>query len=135
MESKIVADVASATLDGSINFPEVVRQLLEAGVEYYHVDYVALQKTYYSASGEIIKTPINYEDLPAVRYEFNVNALREAISDSQQNGQQYRDFTKRAMSAGVQSYTAFLCGRRVTYVGRLGDQYTEWFPGAEPQKA
>ncbi|HFG1959395.1 TPA: hypothetical protein ACGF6D_003520, partial [Vibrio cholerae] len=66
MESKIVADVARATLDGSINFPEVVRQLLEAGVEYYHVDYVALQKTYYSASGEIIKTPINYEDLPAV---------------------------------------------------------------------
>lgn len=135
MESKIVADAARATLDGSIPFPEVVRQLLETGVEYYHVDYVALQKTYYSASGEIIKTPINYEDLPAVGYEFNVKALREAILDSQQNGQLYRDFTKRAMIAGVQSYTAFLCGRRVIYSGRLGDQHTEWFPGAGPQEA
>lgn len=135
MESKIVADAARATLSGSISFPEVVRLLLDTGVEYYHVDYVALQKTYYSASGEIIKTPINYEDLPTVGYEFNINALRAAILDSQQNGQHYQDFTKRAMSAGVQSYTVFLCGQRVTYWGRLGDQHTEWFPGSGPQKA
>lgn len=135
MESKIVTEAARATLDGSIPFPEVVRRLLETGVEYYHVDYVTLQKTYYSASGDVIKTSINYEGLPTVASELNVEALRAAILDSQQNGQHYRDFTKRAMSAGVQGYIAFLRGMRVTYWGRGGDQHIEWFPGAKPQNS
>lgn len=135
MQSEIVAEAARATLDGSIPFPEVVRRLMETGVEYYHVDYVALQKTYYSASGEIIKTPINYEGLPSVSADFNADALRMAILDSQQNGQHYRDFTTRAMRAGVQGYIAFLRGQRVTYWGRNGDQHIEWFPGAKPASA
>lgn len=132
MKSEVVAEAARATLDGSIPFPEVVRRLIETGVEYYHVDYVALQKTYYSAAGEIIKTPINYEGLPSVAAAFDLDALRAAILDSQQNGQHYRDFTKRAMNAGVQGYIAFLRGKRVTYWGRGGDNHTEWFPGANP---
>jgi len=133
MESKIVAEAARATLDGSIPFPEVGRRLIETGVEYYHVDYVALQKTFYSASGEIIRTTINYEGLPPVATDFNLDSLRAAIFDSQQNGQQYTEFSKRAMNAGVQGYIAFLRGKRVTYWGRSGDQHTEWFPGAKPQ--
>jgi uncharacterized protein YbcV (DUF1398 family) len=67
-----------------------------------------------------------------VAAEFNATRLRAAFLDSQQHGQQYRDFTRRAMEAGVQGYIAFLRGRRVTYWGRDGDQYTEWFPGAGP---
>ncbi|OYY73215.1 MAG: DUF1398 domain-containing protein [Gammaproteobacteria bacterium 28-57-27] len=132
MKSEVVAEAARATLDGSIPFPEVVRRLIETGVEYYHVDYVALQITYYSASGEVIKTPINYEGLPSVAADFDLAALKAAILDSQQNGQHYKDFTKRAMSAGVQGYIAFLRGKRVTYWGRGGDNHTEWFPGANP---
>ena len=132
MKSEVVAEAARATLEGSIPFPEVVRRLIETGVEYYHVDYVALQKTYYSASGEIIKTPINYEGLPSVAADFDLDVLRAAILDSQQNGQHYRDFTKRVMNAGVQGYMAFLRGKRVTYWGRGGDNHTEWFPGVNP---
>ncbi len=135
MESNIVAEAARATLDGSIPFPEVVRRLVETGVEYYHVDYVALQMTYYSASGGVLKTPINYEGLPSVASEFDLVGLRAAILDSQQNGQHFRDFTLRAMNAGVEGYIAFLRGKRVTYWGRGGDQHTEWFPGAQPSKA
>ena len=66
--------------------------------------------------------------------DFDAAALKAAIVDSRQNGQKYRDFTSRAMSAGVQSYYAFLRGRRVTYLGRNGDQHTEWFPGAAPTR-
>ncbi len=135
MESNIVAEAARATLDGSIPFPEVVRRLVETGVEYYHVDYVALQMTYYSASGGVLKTPINYEGLPSVASEFDLVGLRAAILDSQLNDQHFRDFTQRAMNAGVQGYIAFLRGQRVTYWGRGGDQHTEWFPGAQPSKA
>jgi uncharacterized protein YbcV (DUF1398 family) len=129
----LIGEVARATLAGRISFPEVVRQLIETGVEYFHVDYVGLRKTFYSANGELVVTPINYEGLPLVAAEFDLAALRAAILDSQQHGQTYRDFTKRAMQAGVQGYFAFLRGKRVTYWGRGGDQHTEWFPGFRPQ--
>jgi uncharacterized protein YbcV (DUF1398 family) len=132
MNSEIIAEAARATLAGTMSFPEVVGQLLAAGVEYYHVDYVAMRKTFYSAAGETVVTPINYEGLPAVAADFDAAALRANILDSQRNGQAYRDFTRRAMVAGVQGYFAFLRGKRVTYWGRSGDQHTEWFPGAAP---
>jgi uncharacterized protein YbcV (DUF1398 family) len=133
MNTEIVAEAARATLTGSIPFPEVVRRLIETGVECYHVDYVALRKSFYSATGEVVTTPINYEGLPPVAVNFNGAALRAAIVDSQRHGQHYRDFTRRAMEAGVQGYIAFLRGQRVTYWGRNGDQHTEWFPGAAPK--
>lgn len=132
MNTEIVTEAARATLAGSIPFPEVVRRLIETGVEYYHVDYIALRKSFYSAVGGVITTPITYEGLPPVAAEFDASGLRAAILDSQRHGQHYRDFTRRAMEAGVQGYIAFLRGRRVTYWGRGGDQHTEWFPGAGP---
>ena len=132
MKSEVVAEAARATLNGSMAFAEIVGRLIETGVEYYHVDYVALQKSFYSATGEMIKTPITYENLPSIAADFDVDALKADILDSQQNGQLYKDFTKRAMSAGVQGYMAFLRGKRVTYWGRGGDSHTEWFPGAKP---
>lgn len=132
MNTETVTEAARATLDGSIPFPEVVRRLIETGVEYYHVDYVALQKRFYSSTGDVVTTPIPYEGLPHVAADFDAAGLRAAILDSQRHGQHYRDFTRRAMAAGVQGYIAFLRGLRVTYWGRGGDQHTEWFPGANP---
>lgn len=133
MNSQIIAEVSKATLDGTMPFPEVVRLLLATGVEYYHVDYVALRKTFYGAEGAaVVTTSIPYEDLPPVAQDFDVAALRADIADSQQKNQPYRDFTRRAMAAGVQGYFAFLRGKRVSYFGRQGDQHVEWFPGAGP---
>ncbi len=114
-----------------MSFPEVVRQLLEAGVEYYHVDYVGRRKTFYGVEGEMVVSSIDFEGLPAVAAHFDAASLRANILDSQQRHQPYRDFTRRAMAAGAQSYMAFLRGRRVTYLGRDGASHTEWFPGAE----
>jgi uncharacterized protein YbcV (DUF1398 family) len=114
-------------------FPQIVAKLIAADVEYYHVDYVGCCKRFYDAAGSCVVTPITYEGLPEVAAEFDAQALRDDIRDSQQNGQHYRDFTLRAMRAGVQGYFAFLRGKRVTYLGRAGDQHTEWFPGAGPK--
>ena len=135
MNTEIIVETARATLAGTISFPEVVRDLLAASVEYYHVDYVGMRKTFYGANGDMVVTPIAYEGLSPVASELSVENLRAAILDSQRNGQKYRDFTRRAMEAGVQSYFAFLRGKRVTYLGRTGDQHTEWFPGATPLKS
>lgn len=133
MDTEIVVQVARATLAGDIAFPDVVRQLMKTGVEYYHVDYVALKKTFYSADGHTTTTPIPYEQLPAVAADFDVVGLKAAIFNSQYHQQTYRDFTRRAMQAGVQGYIAFLRGQRVTYWGRDGEQHTEWFPGTSPK--
>jgi hypothetical protein len=112
----------------------VVAALIAAGVEYYHVDYIGLSKRFYSGSGDLVVTPIPYENLPPVAEAWNLEGLRAAIYDSQHNNQKYRDFTIRAMRAGVQGYYAFLKGKRVIYIGRLGDEHTEWFPGAGPDR-
>jgi len=134
MNTEIITQTAQKTLEGTISFPDVVSQLLAAGVEYYHVDYVALRKRFYSADGGAVVTPITYEGLPKVASEFSTEKLRANILDSQRNGQKFRDFSRRAMEAGVQGYYAFLRGKRVTYIGRQGDQHTEWFPGAAPSQ-
>ena len=133
MNTELITAAAKATLTGDMPFPQIVAQLIEAGVEFYHVDYLALRKTFYDGNGGIVTTAIPYENLPTVAADFDAPALRANILDSQQKNQHYRDFTTRAMQAGVQGYFAFLRGQRVTYFGRQGDQHTEWFPGAKPQ--
>lgn len=132
MNTSIINETARKTLAGEISFPEVVGQLLAAGVEYYQVDYVGRRKTFFGADGDIVVTPIDYEGLPPVAKDFSGEGIRADILDSQLRGQKYHDFTRRAMEAGVQGYFAFLRGKRVTYFGRQGDQHTEWFPGATP---
>ena len=133
MNSELVLQAVHATLAGSLPFSDIVRHLIEAGVEYYHVDYIQLQFTFHGANAASVVAPLTFEGLPAVAKDFDVAALRQAILDSQQDGQQFREFSQRAMRAGVQGYFAFLKGARVTYLGRQGDQHTEWFPGAEPK--
>lgn len=134
MNAHLVVEAARATLLGSTPFPEIVGKLMSAGVEYYHVDYISLRFTFYGAEGDVVVAPLTYEDLPPVASDFDATVLREAILDSQQMGQPYRDFSHRAMKAGVQGYFAFLRGQRVIYIGRQGDLHTEWFPGKGPQQ-
>ncbi len=77
-----------------------------------------------------MSAPLLFEGLPPTSEHFNAALLKAAILDSQQHGQTFRAFCERAVKARVQSYFAFLRSKRVTYLGRQGDQHTEWFPGA-----
>jgi uncharacterized protein YbcV (DUF1398 family) len=99
MNSNVVLDVARATLAGTISFPDVVAKLLAEGVEYYHVDYAGLSKSFYGTDGARVVTPIPYEALPPIAPDFDATALKVAILASQTQGQSYRDFTIRAMTA------------------------------------
>lgn len=131
MNTEKISLAAQATLNGTVPFPEIVATLIDAGVEYYYVDYPGRCMIFYSENGERFITKITYDELPTISSELDMAALRAAILDSQQNGQKYYDFSVRAMTAGVQGYFAFLRGQRVVYLGRTGDQHTEWFPGAK----
>ena len=135
MNTELIVEAARATLAGTEPFPEIIGKLIAAGVEYYHVDYVGMRKTFYGPGGDAVVTPITFEGLPTVEAEFKIEELRAAILDSQRHGQKFREFSRRAKEAGVQGYFAFLRGKRVTYWGRGGDQHTEWFPGAGPDSS
>lgn len=135
MKTSTIQQLAKATLDGTLPFPEIVGRLIDEGVESYRVDYRALHFTFYGAAGGIVVAPLSFEGLPQVHANFDRAGLRAAIRDSQSQGQAFRDFCVRALNAGVQGYEVFLRGQRVVYVGRLGDQHVEWFPGAAPADA
>ena len=47
MNANHVHELARATLTGTLPFPEIVGKLMAENVEYYHVDYVALQMRFY----------------------------------------------------------------------------------------
>ncbi|MGA2247951.1 MAG: hypothetical protein ABSH48_23440 [Verrucomicrobiota bacterium] len=72
MNTKIITETARKTLAGAVSFPEVVRQLLAAGVEYHQVDYVGMEKTFYSAEADAVVAPINC--LPARPASNGMNA-------------------------------------------------------------
>jgi len=131
MDADVVNSLAVATLDGSMPFPLIIGKLIAEGVEYYHVDFAANSFTFYSAAGSVVTASLPFEGLPSVSVDFDVTALKAAILDSQQHGQEFRSFCERAIRAGVQGYFAFLRGHRVTYLGRQGNQHVEWFPGAK----
>ena len=130
MNAQLIHEAAQATHDGSLPFPEVIGLLIEAGVEFYQVDYLSRATTFHDGEGECVVVELPYEGLPKVAVDFDVAAVKADILDSQTQGQSHEDFSRRAMLAGVQGYFAFLRGRRVTYFGRQGDQHVEWFPGA-----
>jgi len=132
MNADTINSLAKSTLDGSMPFPQIVGNLIAEGVEYYHVDYANHSFTFYSSKGSTVIAPLPFEGLPSISEVFDAAALKAAILDSQQHGQKFRAFCERAIRAGVKGYFAFLCGKRVTYFGRQGDQHTEWFPGAKP---
>lgn len=132
MNAAIIHRMALASLSGTLPFPEIVANLLAEGVEYYHVDYVRLQFSFYGTDGSVVIAPLTIEQRPAIAPELDLAALRAAILDSQRHGQPFPRFCARAMEAGVHGYFAFLRGKRVTYLGRTGDHHVEWFPGAQP---
>ncbi|MBP6900619.1 MAG: DUF1398 family protein [Burkholderiaceae bacterium] len=131
MNANIISRLGQATVTGEIPFPEIVGRLIAEGVEYYHVDYACLQMQLYGIEGGVVRVPLLLDALQPIAPQLDKVALRAAIVDSQQNGQKFKDFSRRAVQAGVAGYFAFLGGKRVTYLGRQGDQHIEWFPGAE----
>lgn len=132
MNPDLLHRMARATLAGDLPFPAIVGHLVAEGVEYYRVDYAARHMAFYNAAGSVVVAPLPLDGLPAVATDFDAPALQAAIHDSQRNGQKFRQFSDRAVQAGVQGYYAFLRGQRVVYLGRQGEQHTEWFAGAKP---
>jgi uncharacterized protein YbcV (DUF1398 family) len=125
--------IAKACLDGaeenSMAFPEIVGTLMEAGFEGYAVDFRKAVATYYLPDGECVDLPTHKIDV-AVAAAFDLDAIRAAIRDAQQQaaGYTYKGFCKRVAQAGCAGYVVSFSGRRALYIGRTAETHVEHFP-------
>jgi len=127
MSKQVIHELALATQQGKLTFPEVVRGLLEVGVESYLVDFATRQKTHYLSDRTTYGVPMILAPGPIVA-EFSSADLVAAIRAAQADTVRYPEFVKRCTAAGVIGYWAFLTGKRVIYFGRKGEQHIEEFP-------
>lgn len=131
MNSNLIHEVLTESQAGKLIFPEVVRRLLEAGVESYFCDLARGEETFYMTDGttqvETMTLPLN-----AIAEEFSSTGIVAAIRGAQMDTIRYPEFVRRSTAAGVIAYWAFLTGRKVIYFGRKGEQHVEEFPRAQP---
>ena len=127
MSKQVIHELAIATQQGKMTFPQVVKGLLETGVESYLVDFAAKQKTHYLTDGTTYTVPMVLEPGP-IAAQFDGAGLVAAIRGAQADTVRYPEFVERSSAAGVIGYWAFLTGKRVIYFGRKGEQHIEEFP-------
>jgi uncharacterized protein YbcV (DUF1398 family) len=131
MNTGIIHDVLAESQAGKLVFPEVVRRLLEVGVESYFCDLATGQETFYAIDGQTHAEKMTLPRLP-VAEQFSSAGIVAAIRSAQTDEIRYPEFMKRAAAAGVVAYWAFLTGKKVIYFGRKGEMHVEEFPRAKP---
>jgi len=127
LKTNVMHNVTTETQAGNLVFPEVVRRLIEVGVESYFVDLAARHETFYMADAQTHSEPLTLP-LDSVAEEFSSYDIVAAIRGAQADTIRYPEFMKRATAAGVVAYWAFLTGKKVVYFGRRGEMHIEEFP-------
>ncbi len=80
----VVQECTDGSDDGRFTFPEVVRKLIDAGVEQYHADLRRGEKTYYMPDNESVVTPsAAIKGSPA--QEFSAAGVEAAVRAIQRN--------------------------------------------------
>lgn len=130
LDAETICEVLKESQRGELVFPEVVRRMLEAGVESYFVDVARAEDVVYLRDGSTLTTKADLA-LDPVTENFSEAELVSAIRGAQKDEIRYPEFMRRACAAGVVAYWAFLTGRKVIYFGRKGELHVEHFPGAK----
>ena len=130
MNTNVIQAVMAETQAGKLVFPEVVRRLLEVGVESYFCDLARGTETFYMLDGQAHAETMILPMAP-IAGEFSQSELLTAIRGAQADTIRYPEFAKRSAAAGVIAYWAFLTGRKVIYFGRKGESHTEEFPNSK----
>lgn len=133
MDTAVILECKKLSLEGKITFPEVVKRLLQAGVELYHVDLIKQRATYYGEQKQTLDTDFSLSQLPVVSDVFDAQAVAQSVKRSQKREIDYVTFITEVMKAGTYAYTAYLKGKRVAYLGKMGEMHIEHFPQAPSQ--
>jgi len=128
MTPKILDQCTAGAFDGSVPFPETIRQITEDGVEWYSANLIFGMKTYYGSGLSHYQTPWPDIALPGIADEFCAESVSKAIRASQGREISYLEFLQRIAAAGVVYYTVHLRGRKAIYFGRHGDSFIEPLP-------
>jgi len=116
------------SFSGEYTFPEVVKNLIAAGIERYYTDLVALKTTYYATDGSHCTIQSPYPNSFKTGENFSEKDVIEAVRTIQRGEINYPEFLNRIIKAGTVNYTAFLLGKQVHYVGANGQIHIEHFP-------
>lgn len=123
----VIERCMQGSLNGTMSFPEVVGGLLEVGISSYHVDFIRNEETFYSRDHESF-----VESIPnlwnVIGDTFDAGEIGRAVLASQTEGQTFPVFVDRVVRAGCVGYFAYLDGRKVVYLSRLGEEHVEHFP-------
>jgi len=107
----VVQECTDGSDDGRFTFPEVVRKLIDAGVEQYHADLRRGEKTYYMPDNESVVTPsAAIKGSPA--QEFSAAGVEAAVRAIQRNEIGYMEFCENILAAGCVGYLVSIAGRR-----------------------
>ena len=128
MNLEVIHACVKGSADGTLKFPEVVKKLMDIGVERYTADLVRLEDTFYSRKDESVNEKIPVTALPKVAQHFSAEGVQNAIRASQQGKIDYKEFLRLVMNAGTASYVVYLDGRQAIYYGRKGECHIEKFP-------
>jgi uncharacterized protein YbcV (DUF1398 family) len=126
----VVREMSKASDDERITFPEVVKALMEVGIERYHADLVVGRKTYYLPDGDFEE--VEAHKVEGTAGEFSTKGVEKAVRLIQRQEIGYCGFCRLIADAGCVGYFVSLTGRRAVYYGRTGDEHVERFPGAKP---
>ena len=118
-----------AAYAGTMDFPTIVRTLIERGFEGYDVDYRLGTSTYFHATDAPVqlRTPTSSARVAAV---FDATAVERAVRAAQTNppGYTYASFCETVHAAGCAGYMVSFLGQRVVYFGRTAEMHVEHFP-------
>jgi len=121
-------------------FPQTVAQLLALGVTRYHINYLASTATAYITNPQTGVIDVDVADIPSHLPKssigtaaWNEEGVRTALRRVQGGKTSYPEFARECIEAGVTDYFACLEGKRVVYLGALGDLLVEWFANAKPK--
>ena len=127
MSTSVIHEVLAESQAGKLIFPEVVRRLLEVGVESYFCDLAVGKETFYMSDGGIHTETMTLAKRP-IAADFSSPAIVAAIRGAQTDTIRYPEFMRQSAQAGVIAYWAFLTGKKVVYFGRKGEMHVEEFP-------
>lgn len=127
MNTLVMEQTTTRSLQGTITFGEVVKELSAIGVESYDADLVRMEKTYYMPDGKTHVEKLRVEDL-AIARDFSEEAVVAAIRSIQRQEINYVEFLSRILKAGTTRYIVFLAGKKAIYYGRKGEFHIENFP-------
>jgi uncharacterized protein YbcV (DUF1398 family) len=124
----INTEVINECINKDLSFPEQVKRLSEIGIERYYTDLFRMEKIFYTHNGESYIKRIPIENMPKTADGFNETKVIEVLRLIQKEEINYSAFIRGIVAAGTVSYTVYIDGRQVIYVGRKGEAYIEKFP-------